>query len=180
MTQLESERLFLNSLQSADAKELAAALNDFDISKNLAVVPYPYGENDAYAFIGRVAEGTAKGEDHVFVIRHKRDGALVGCCGLHLRNGAYELGYWIAKPFWRQGFASEAAYRLVSFAFDDLGAEELTAGWYHDNGISGRVLAKLGFKALKVEKQLSKARGHNVLCNRCMLTRADFGRKKAA
>lgn len=180
MTQLESERLVLKTIEPGDAQELAAALNDFDISKHLATVPHPYSVNDAYAFIGRIAEEQQKGEGHVFVIRRKADRALVGCCGLHLKNGAFELGYWIAKPLWRQGFASEAAYRLVTFAFDDLGAETVTAGWYHDNGISGRILAGLGFKAVRVEKQHSAARGANVLCNRTMLTRTEFGRKKAA
>jgi RimJ/RimL family protein N-acetyltransferase len=180
MTVLETERLVLRSPEPGDAKELAMALNDFEIAKNLAVVPYPYAVNDAYAFIGRVADGLTKGTDHVFVIRQKGDGTLAGCCGLHLKDGAYELGYWIAKPCWRHGFAGEAAFRLVAFAFDDLGADRLTAGWYHDNGVSGRVLAKLGFKAVRVEKQLCAARGHDVLCNRTMLTREDFGRRKAA
>jgi RimJ/RimL family protein N-acetyltransferase len=180
MTRLETERLILRTPELGDAPALAAALNDFDISKNLAMVPYPYKEDDAYAFIAKSAQGLTTGEAHCFVIRRKADNTLVGCCGLHLKDGRYELGYWIAKPFWRQGYASEAGHRLVGFAFLDLKAELLTAGWYHDNGISGRVLAKLGFKAVRVEKQDCRARGQAVLCNRTLLTREEFGRKKAA
>lgn len=180
MTLLETDRLVLRSPELGDAKQIAAALNDFDISKNLAVVPYPYREDDAYAFIGRAAEGLAKGEMHVFVLRRKGAGDLIGCCGLHLENGLHTLGYWIAKPAWRQGFGGEAALRVAQFGFEDLGAEVLAAGWYHDNPFSGRILARLGFAAVRVEKQFSAARGHDVLCNRCLLTRVEFGRKKAA
>jgi [ribosomal protein S5]-alanine N-acetyltransferase len=144
------------------------------------MVPYPYKEEDAYAFIAKAVQGLTTGEAHCFVICRKADTALVGCCGLHLKDGSYELGYWIAKPFWRQGYATEAGHRLVGFGFYDLRADLLTAGWYHDNGISGLVLSKLGFKAVRVEKQRCTARGQDVLCNRTMLTREEFGRKKAA
>jgi [ribosomal protein S5]-alanine N-acetyltransferase len=178
MARLETGRLILRSPELGDAAAIAAALNDFDISKNLAVVPFPYTENDAYAFIARAADALGKGEAWCFVIRRKTDNALIGACGLHLKEGGYELGYWIAKPHWRQGYATEAAHELAAFAFHDLKAENLRAGWYHDNGISGRILAGLGFKAEGVVKQDCLARGHAVLCNRTMLTRADFGRKK--
>lgn len=180
MPRLETERLILQAPEAGDASTLAEALNDFDISKNLASVPYPYTVNDAYAFVAKMADSLAKGDGYCFVIRRKTDDVLIGCCGLHLKDGNYELGYWIAKPFWRQGYATEAGHRVVGFAFLDLKAEQLTAGWYHDNGISGRVLAKLGFRAVRVEKQDCRARGQAVLCNRMMLTREEFGRKKAA
>jgi RimJ/RimL family protein N-acetyltransferase len=179
MTRLESKRLILRTPTFEDVTAIVQALNDLDISKNLAVVPYPYTEDDARIFVAKAAEGQARGESHCFVIRRQHDDALVGCCGLHRREGAWELGYWIAKPLWRQGYASEAAARLVEFAFDDLDATELMAGWYHDNGVSGLVLARLGFRAVRVEKQHCAARGHDVLCNRTMLTREAFGRKKA-
>jgi [ribosomal protein S5]-alanine N-acetyltransferase len=178
--QLESFRLLLRPPEPRDALDIAAALNDFEVSKNLAVVPYPYGEDDARAFIARAVEGLAKGEAYCFVIRRKTDDALVGCCGLHLKEGRYEIGYWLAKAYWKQGFATEAARKVVAFAFKDLKAEEVWAGWYHDNGASGRVLGKLGFKADGVVKQDCLARGEAVLCNRTLLTRAEFGRKKAA
>lgn len=180
MTSLETERLVLRSPQPSDAREIAAALNDFEISKNLALVPFPYTLEDANAYVARAAEDLMAGRTYRFLVRRKRDGILVGGSGLHLKNGCLDLGYWIARPHWRQGYASETAERLVEYAFDELEASEIMAGWYHDNGISGRVLAKLGFSAVRVEKQYCAARGHEVLANRCMLTREEFGRRKAA
>lgn len=179
MSILQTERLVLRAPDGGDVREIALALNDFDISKNLAMVPFPYTESDAQAYVTRSAEDWAKGTTMRFVIRRKADNALIGACGLNWKDGGYDIGYWVAKAHWRQGYASEAAARVVEFAFDDLGAEQLRAGWYHDNGISGLILAKLGFRAMYVEKQHSVARGYDVLCNRCMLTAEDFGQSRA-
>ncbi len=180
MTRLQTERLILRPPESGDVPALATALNDFEITKNLALVPHPYTTDDAAAYVVRAAEDWASGQTYRFVMRRITDDHFVGCCGLHREDRALELGYWIAKPLWRQGYASEATRRVATFAFDELGAKLLTAGWYHDNGISSLVLAKLGFKAVGVEKAHCVARGHAVLCNRTMLTREQFGRKKAA
>lgn len=180
MTRMETERLVLRHPELIDVPALAEALNDYEISQYLASVPHPYTADDARIFVSKVTEGLSTGESYCFVIRRMTDDALVGCCGLHLKDGAYELGYWIAKPHWRQGYATEAAWRLLSFAFCDLGVDLVTAGWFHDNWRSEHVLTKLGFKPVRVEKLDCLARGHAVLCNRTMLTRERFGRKKAA
>ncbi len=174
MSILHTERLVLRAPEAGDVREIALALNDLDVTKNLAMVPHPYTERDACEYVARSVEDWANGTTLRFVLRRKSDTALAGCCGLKLRDGGYDIGYWIAKPLWRQGYGSEAAERVIAFAFDELGAQRLTAGWYHDNGVSGLILAKLGFKAMYVEKQHSMARGHDVLCNRCMLAREDF------
>lgn len=176
---LETERLVLRAPEFSDVREIAAALNDIDISKYLSTPPHPYTEADARAYVTRAVEERAEASSFRFAARRKADGALVGCCGLRQKDGAYNLGYWVAKPFWRQGYASEAARRVIEFAFDELGASRLMADWHHDNGISGRILAKLGFEAAGVHKEYSAARGHEILCNLCILTREDFGRRKA-
>jgi [ribosomal protein S5]-alanine N-acetyltransferase len=180
MSVLETDRLLLRPPGSADAPFIAAALGDIDIARNLASAPHPYTEEDAKAFIERVTKGRAMGENWVHMILIKATETPVGCTGLHLKNGRYELGYWIAKPYWNRGFATEAAHRLLAFAFGTVKAEAVEAGWFHDNVASGRVLAKLGFAATHVEPSPCRARGQTVLCNRTLLTRECFGRKKAA
>jgi [ribosomal protein S5]-alanine N-acetyltransferase len=180
METLETKRLILRQPEAADVAAITAGLADFEVSKNLMRAPHPYSEADAWAFVSAAAKGHDSGESYCFVLIDKGDGALLGCAGLERKNGAYELGYWLAKPYWKQGLATEAAARVLEFAFDRLKAERVEAGWYHDNGTSGHVLAKLGFKADHVEACESRARGYRLLCNRAVLTRAEFGRKKAA
>jgi [ribosomal protein S5]-alanine N-acetyltransferase len=180
MSSLETDRLLLRAPTPEDAPFFAAALGDFEIAKFLSTVPHPYSEADAADFIARMAHARAMGEGWCFTIVLKTTGAPLGCCGLHLKDGHYELGYWIAKPFWNQGYACEAARRLLAFGFGVVKAEAVEAGWFHDNAASGRVLAKLGFTATHVEPWPCRTRGETVLCNRTVLTRALFGRKKAA
>ncbi len=68
----------------------------------------------------------------------------------------------------------------MRFAFEDKGAERLTAGWFDDNPASGAVLHKLGFAVAGVARVRCLARGGEVLSNRVQLTREQFARKKAA
>jgi len=180
MSNLETERLLLRSPEAGDASFFAEALGDFDIVKYLATAPHPYSQADALTFVEKVSKARALGEGWCFTILSRASGAPVGACGLHLQDGRYELGYWIAKPYWSRGFATEAAKRLLAFGFGVVQAEAIEAGWFHDNPASGRVLAKLGFEASHVEPWPCRARGESVLCNRAVLTRARFGRKKAA
>ena len=180
MSSLETDRLLLRPPAAADAAFLTSGLGDFAIAKNLSTAPHPYSEADAAEFIARVTKARAMGEGWCYVIVVKATDTPVGCCGLHLKDGRVELGYWIAQPFWNQGYASEAARRLLAFGFGVVKAEAVEAGWFHDNAASGRVLAKLGFAATHVEPWPCRARGEAVLCNRAVLTRANFGRKKAA
>src|SRR3982750_2737953 len=108
-------RLLLRPGFPEDAPALAIAIGDQAIVRNLAVAPWPYTLRDAEAFL-------AKPRDPVLpslLIFERNDGAprLVGSCGLGRRpSGAVELGYWIARPHWGRGLASEACAAVISMA----------------------------------------------------------------
>ena len=176
---LETERLLLRPPRAADISQLVPLLNDFDVSKNLSPVPHPYTEDDACAFIVRMDYCLRTGSDYVFAIL-LRPSCFIGLCGLH-PSGEWEFGYWLGKPYWGKGYATEAGRRVVTFAFEELNAEKLKAGWYYDNPKSGRVLEKLGFKLTGEAKRASLARGCKVDCHLVELDRATYmTRKKAA
>ncbi|HVU20707.1 MAG TPA: GNAT family N-acetyltransferase [Rhizomicrobium sp.] len=178
---LESERLLLRVPEAFDAPAVAALMNDWDVARNLSMAPFPYLEDHARDFIGRQEDGRAKGTDFVFVITRKSDGALMGKCGLHLKDGpGFEMGYWLGRPYWGQGYATEAAAEVLAFGFRNLRADPIWAGWFHDNPASGRVLEKLGFKPNGSDRRDSAARGQSVLCNLVTMSRADFGQRQAA
>jgi [ribosomal protein S5]-alanine N-acetyltransferase len=180
MPRLETHRLILRPPEYSDAPAITALLGDIDVAKNLITAPHPYREVDACDYVSRVSAARARGECFAFVVLYKEDEALLGACGLNLRDGVFDLGYWIGKPYWGMGIATEAATKVISFAFNSLRSERLSAGWFHDNPASGRVLDKLGFVASGTAIHRSLARGTTVACNRMALTRENFGRKKAA
>ncbi len=174
-SELETERLLLRAPRSEDAARIVPLANVWEVAKNLGRLPHPYVMADAEDFIARAGASRAAGTDFNFMVTRKNDGALMGGAGLHLRaRGNFELGYWFGQPFWGHGYASEAARRLVSFAFRDLKIERLIAGWYHDNPASGRVLAKLGCVMSGAEQRDCVARGHAVYCHIVTLTPTAF------
>jgi RimJ/RimL family protein N-acetyltransferase len=59
-------------------------------------------------------------------------------------NGIAEIGYWISRNHWGNGFATEATRAVLSVA-RSLGHDRIEAGHFLDNPASGRVLRKLGF-----------------------------------
>ena len=71
---------------------------------------------------------------------------MIGSVGLGRHGDDIELGYWIARSHWGQGYATEAARAVLGLA-EALGHRRIFAGHFADNPASGRVLAKAGFSA---------------------------------
>lgn len=151
-------RLLLRPGFPEDAPALAAAIADEAIVRNLATAPWPFRMRDAEAFLARPRDPLLPS----LLIFERTKGAprLVGSCGLGRRpSGAVEMGYWIARPHWGQGLATEACGALVEIA-RMLGLASLEGSHFLDNPGSGRVLEKLGFEPLGiVAPRMSCARG---------------------
>jgi RimJ/RimL family protein N-acetyltransferase len=73
-----------------------------------------------------------------------------------LQEGVFEIGYAIAAPFRRQGFATEAVGRLVRWLDQEKAARTIVAGCDMANKPSVRTLRRLGFE-LDGADQASKA-----------------------
>ena len=83
----------------------------------------------------------------------KSDGKLIGHAGLVPQNvdgkEEWEIGYWIAKEHWLQGYATEAAVALRDYAFDKLARERLVSLIHPDNKGSLKVAANCGMELEK-------------------------------
>ena len=140
---IRSERLFLRPGWPEDWAELLTAINDESIVRNLATVPWPYTMDDAIAFARRPQE---KLLPHFFITLPTCEGArLIGSVGLGRHGEDIEVGYWIARSHWGQGYATEAVRAILPLAAA-LGHRRLVAGHFAGNPASGRVLAKAGFR----------------------------------
>lgn len=178
---LETERLLLRPPEASDIAAMVTLAGDYDVAKNLSTMPHPYTDDDARSYLARAAEGRAKGSDFSFAITRRGDRAFMGITGAHLRDsGLFEMGYWLGKPYWGQGYATEAARKLAGFLFHRLKTTRVTAGYYHDNPASGRVLEKVGFQPDGASQRDCLARGHTVYCLGMLLERENFGRKPSA
>ena len=159
---IETRRLTLRAPRMEDAPRLALLCNDFDISRMVSSMPWPYGLEDAEGFIARTALADRR-SDAAFLIEHDDEG-VVGGLGFHARAGApLEVGYWIGKPFWGRGLASEALVGAMIWAGRDWKKRVVSAGHFSDNPASGRVLCRAGFLYTgQVELRPSRARSEPV------------------
>jgi 8-oxo-dGTP diphosphatase len=71
----------------------------------------------------------------------------LGCAGLRLAKDrkSADLGYWLGRTHWGQGYGLEAARRLTEWAFAALPISRVTATVAADNDASAAVLRRLGF-----------------------------------
>lgn len=142
---LETPRLILRRPVRSDAARIAELADDVGVAENLASLPHPYGIDDALAFVDNAEVGPARWNLGLYA---KDDGAaFVGMIGLMPRDGdRFVLGYWIGRPYWNRGFATEAAQTLCDFAFSRAEAPAIAATTRVTNGASRRILEKCGFQ----------------------------------
>lgn len=134
------ELAFAPSLQVlAEDPEIGATSN----------VPSPYPPDGAVTWIQAGLKKREEGTELTFAIL--LDGEPIGACGLvgiDRAAGVAELGYWVGKPYWGLGAASEAARQLADLALGELGFTRLTSHCLVRNPASARVLEKAGFRYL--------------------------------
>jgi RimJ/RimL family protein N-acetyltransferase len=139
-------RLVLRPGWPEDAPALHAAMADEGVVRNLATAPWPYHLKHAEAFLAREQERDAALPLFLAFKRTAGRPHLVGGCGIGRReDGRLELGYWIARPFWGLGFATEATRAVMRIA-RATGLSGVTASHFVDNPASGRVMRKIGFR----------------------------------
>lgn len=156
-----TERLLLRPGWAEDAKALATAIGDEAVVRNLAQVPWPYSTCDAEAFLSMPRDPNLP--DFLAFSRTKGAPRLVGGCAIDRReDGRLELGYWIARPYWGLGFATEAARAVMAIA-RSTGLSNIMAGHFLDNPASGNVLRKVGFRPTgEVQQRYSAGRQQTV------------------
>jgi ribosomal-protein-alanine N-acetyltransferase len=164
---LRTQRLLLRVPEPSDAARIGLLAGDYDVASMTGTIPHPYTEAMAADWIG----GLHAGEEGV-AYAIDLAGALIGCVGYRAFDKAHgEMGYWIGKPFWGMGYATEAAAALILHAFQTEGFAYITVGHFKENPASARVIAKLGFEPSGEVLRDCAARGAKARCLTYRLTR---------
>lgn len=147
---LATDRLILRPLTADDAEPLHRLVNDWEVTRNLAVVPFPYPRELADEWIRSTQQSMETGTAYDLAITG-RDGEhemLVGVVGVRIDAATRigRIGYWIGRRFWGHGVATEAAGRFVRWALANLDLDRLQAGVITDNPASAAVLRRIGFR----------------------------------
>jgi 8-oxo-dGTP diphosphatase len=182
--QLATERLILRPLVPEDAEALHRLVNDWEVARNLAVVPFPYPRQLADDWILSTRSELAQGAAYHLAItgREGEHEVLVGLVGLHIdaKDRSGRLGYWVGRRFWGHGVATEAAGRLARWALANLTLDRLEARVATDNPASAAVLRRIGFQQTGEGTDHFVARGGEHPVWRFAATRDDiFGHAEA-
>ncbi|QCI64819.1 GNAT family N-acetyltransferase [Phreatobacter stygius] len=157
---IETPRLALRHLDPGDAPRLARYVGETGVARMLALVPLPYAEADAEAFIAGMRASNAAGRGLGLAVVEKHDpGALIGVMSFAGVLPVVEIGWWLGRPYWGRGFATEAAGALLKVAFLEPRLERVVAGAFHDNPASLHVQDKLGFTRTGLSQRHNLARG---------------------
>lgn len=165
---LESERLILRPPHKEDVEDLALIGNNREIAEMTSRMPHPYSTKDAIAFIESFEKGRYEG--CIYALTLKESGHLIGMGSVESgkRFSGIEIGYWLGKAYWGQGYATEAASALVDLAFRVTETNMVYAACRTNNAASRRVLQKQGYQFQGLDEMDSLAAGRVAIERYCL------------
>jgi len=174
-----TRRLILRPLQNGDAAAIYALFNDWDVMRYLSSPPWPYALSDAEVYVSAAVETTDADAELPFAIT--LHGKLIGSIGVrdrgpgNLQAGAGpNIGYWLGKTYWNQGYMTEALRAMIAHVFALTRADAIYCGAFADNIASLRLQKKAGFAHAGDTTLFSRPTGHELAHVNTVLTRASY------
>ncbi len=145
---IETKRLWLRWPNFGDVAAILRLAGDKQVAEMTARIPHPYPPHEAEAYIRSARADNAAGRSLLLAVALKeRPDELVGMVGVSPGRGkAPVLGYWIGRPHWGHGYATEAAQALIDTVFTLAETDEIAAAARLINPASRGVLEKCGFQ----------------------------------
>lgn len=145
---IESKRLILRNWKDEDIDDLVEGLNNINVAKWMAGVPFPYTKDDAKNFIEMVKNQNEKVKISLAIVL-KENGKVIG--GTELRNinkkdGTVSGGIWLNEKYQKNGYGTEAFSTRIKYAFEVLGLRRIENGYFVNNEKSKKMQEKLGYK----------------------------------
>ena len=135
----------LRAPEPADAEALNELFNDHDVRSGLgAPLPQP-----VEAFLDWVA-AARPAHDHLnLVIERLGEPEPIGMCDLmkiELTTRTATLGIWLGRPWWGEGYGTDAVRTLCRFGFDHMNLHRITLQVNADNEKAIRAYERVGFR----------------------------------
>jgi RimJ/RimL family protein N-acetyltransferase len=145
---LNTQRLILRPFVLADAPRVQLLAGAWEVANTTATMPHPYPDGAAEEWIAGHAKALETGSNITLAICLK-NGTLIGTIslmGFRTQHSRAELGYWIGKDYWGQGYCTEAVRAIVRLGFEQLGLNRIFGQHWSRNAASGKVMHKAGLK----------------------------------
>lgn len=142
---LETDQLALREITHADLDFLAEMLADPEVAR---YYPKVLTRDETRAWIEMNARRYAEHGHGVWLVLDRHAGHPVGRCGLTVQQvdgvPEPEIGYSMHRPYWRRGYATEAALGVRRWAFEVKGLGRVISPVRPENVPSQGVARKLG------------------------------------
>ena len=140
-------RLKLREFRQSDWKAVQGYASDPEVVRYMDWGPNT--EKDSQDFIKKsiVCKRERPRRNFALAVVLRRDGTLIGGCGIYLTDSANQegyIGYVFNRNFWGRGYATETARALVEFGFHELNLHRIISWCDAENLASARVMGKIG------------------------------------
>jgi [ribosomal protein S5]-alanine N-acetyltransferase len=152
---LETERLILRELQLSDADAFFAMDSNPNVHRFLWQKPVEKIEETMHTieFVHKQYQDNGIGR---FAIVLKDTNEFLGWAGLKYNTETvnnkinfYDIGYRLDEKYWGKGYASEASFKWLYYAFETLKIESIFAGAHAENIASNKILQKIGMERIE-------------------------------
>ncbi len=147
---LQTSRLMLRPFTLEDAPRVQELAGDAQVADTTLLIPHPYPEGVAAAWIAMHSEFASEGSELVWAITSLETHELLGAISLMLKINSYsnaaEFGYWLGVPYWSKGLMTEAVQTVIHYGFETLHLHRIFASAFSRNPASVRVMEKAGMR----------------------------------
>jgi [ribosomal protein S5]-alanine N-acetyltransferase len=159
---IETDRMIIRAYQESDLHEAFKLMQDKDLFEYLPMEVMSFEDyKKLFSWLIRCYDVSSENKwfKYSFVITDKKNGKHLGWCGvgsLDYDHSDTEIFYLIGKPFWGNGYATEAVSGLMNYCFEQMNLTRLSALVKPDNIPSKKVIEKLGFSYQRTMSGLSE------------------------
>lgn len=152
MSQLETPRLILREWTESDIEPFAKINSDPEVMKFL---PQKLTTEESQLFIQKIKDHFKEYGFGVFACELRKQKKFIGYVGLSVPTfitdftPCVEIGWRLAKEYWNQGYATEAATATLEYAFAKLDLHDVFSFTVPDNKASQKVMQKIGMTYIK-------------------------------
>ena len=176
---ISGKRIILRSWRNEDVEDLVEGLNNINVSKWLAAVPYPYTRENARDFINYAKQSEKNSKDLMFAIVLKESNKVIGGTtiqNINKKDGICTGGIWLNEKYQRNGYGTEAFSLRAEYCFEVLGLRRLENGYFAGNEKSKKMQEKLGYKSEGIRRKRFLCLATNEYIDECItgLLKEDF------
>ena len=149
---LTTDRLMLRRWQPRDLDPFVAMSQDEEVMR---FIGEPLSREDCAKVIERLNDLLDSHGHSFWAVERRADAAFLGFCGLKPGavwtpiEGETEIGWRLARPFWGQGYAQEAAQASLAWGWANLRARSIVAITVHNNVRSRTLMDRLGMRHMR-------------------------------